>query len=314
MGKKVTIAIFCIILSVFTAVSALKPNTEISARERRVLETMPDINSYDIMDGTFQETFENYVNDQFFLRNSWVDFATQMQILIGKKDINGVYIGEDDYLIEKYTDEDFDEEIVENNIYVLADFLNEMTDTYGKETVDFLTVPAKACVLTDYLPENAYSYPEEEITNAICDLLNEPEIHTDFTETLSEHQDEYIYYRTDHHWTTLGAYYAYAEFADKKGYEVQPLNAFEKEMVSDSFYGTTYNKLSLSVESDTVEIYHSEAENGITVDQNDGEIVSDSFYFSDMVEDEDYYQVFFGGNTEKIVITTSANRDGLCCY
>ncbi len=307
MRKKVTIVIFCVILFGFTAISILKPDTEISERENRVLETMPEIYLDDILDGTFQETFETYISDQFFLRDSWVDLTTGLQTLLGKKDINGVYIGENGYLIEKYTEEDFDEEIVENNIDVLAAFLNEMTETYGSEHVDFLTVPSKACALPDLLPAWAEGYPEEEITEALCDLPDEPEIYLDLTETLQEHQDEYIYYRTDHHWTTLGAYYAFAAFAERKGYETPALDSYEIEVAADDFYGTTYNKLHQDVEPDTVKLYHSEAEEGVTVDMDDGETVSDSFYFFNELEESDKYRIFFSGNTEKIVITTGAD-------
>lgn len=307
MRKKITIAIFCAILFGFTAISILKPDTEISERENRVLETMPEIVLDDILDGTFQETFETYISDQFFLRDSWVDLTTGLQTFLGKKDINGVYIGENGYLIEKYTEEDFDEEIVENNIDVLAAFLNEMTEEYGSDHVDFLTVPSKACAMPDLLPAWAEGYPEEEITEALCDLLDEPEIYLDLTETLQEHQDEYIYYRTDHHWTTLGAYYAYAAFAERKGHEVPSLDSYEIETAADDFYGTTYNKLHQNVEPDTVELYHSEAEENVTVDMNDGETVSDSFYFFDELEESDKYRIFFAGNTEKIVITTAAD-------
>lgn len=63
----------------------------------------------------------------------------------------------------------------------------------------------------------------------------------DVYETLSQHKDEYLYYRTDHHWSTLGAYYAYVEFAKAAGFEPVPLEKLEKRTLND-FLGTIYSQ------------------------------------------------------------------------
>lgn len=61
----------------------------------------------------------------------------------------------------------------------------------------------------------------------------------DVYDTLSNHKDEYLYYRTDHHWSTLGAYYAYEAFAKTAGFEPVPLDTLEKRTL-DNFLGTLY--------------------------------------------------------------------------
>ncbi|MDF3005166.1 MAG: hypothetical protein K0S22_1638 [Oscillospiraceae bacterium] len=63
----------------------------------------------------------------------------------------------------------------------------------------------------------------------------------DVYETLSQHKDEYLYYRTDHHWSTLGAYYAYVEFAKAAGFEPVPIEKLEKRTLND-FLGTIYSQ------------------------------------------------------------------------
>ena len=198
----------------------------------------------------------------------------------------------------------------EDNIGILIEFLNRMTDKYGKEHVDCLFVPGKAAALPQKLPKFAEPFEEKEITDAVTDELSEPEIVTDFTDTMNQHQNEYIYYRTDHHWTTLGAYYAYQTWCEKKGEEVVPLTQYKRETVSDDFYGTSYNKSHQRVPEDTVELFHGPVENGrIHVDFNDGEKETDSWYWRDALKTHDKYQVFFNGNTAKITVDTGSENE-----
>ncbi|MCC8073245.1 MAG: hypothetical protein LIO62_03875 [Clostridiales bacterium] len=298
MKKKniVTIVVFCVLIFGFSAASILTPSQEFSYREKRALAQLPSFSISDIFDGYFQEDYEDYIDDQFFARDNWVDFSTQVQLLTGKKDINSVYIGKDDYLLEKYTNADFDEEIVDDNIYYLTDFLNTVCDNIGQEHTDLLFIPGKTTVMQDKLPDNASAYDSTWISSQFDENYT-----LDLTQTLIEHSDEYIYYRTDHHWTTLGAYYAYEQFCECKGFE--PVQ-YSVSTFSDDFFGTTYNKLSLSVESDTVELYDFTKDVNIVFDN--GESASNSFYIPEAIEeDNDVYRVFLGGNTAKIEITTS---------
>ncbi len=59
---------------------------------------------------------------------------------------------------------------------------------------------------------------------------------------LAAHIDEYVYFRTDHHWTQLGAYYAYVAFCEKAGMKAEPLSKFETGQY-DVFVGSMYNFL-----------------------------------------------------------------------
>ena len=59
---------------------------------------------------------------------------------------------------------------------------------------------------------------------------------------LAAHINEYVYFRTDHHWTQLGAYYAYTAFCEKAGLKAEPLSAFETGQY-DVFVGSMYNFL-----------------------------------------------------------------------
>lgn len=305
--KYLPMTVFILILSVATAVSFVKPETEFSATENRMLETRPEPDIEDILSGDYQETYEAYLNDQFFFRDRFVDIAVEAMKLIGRRDVNGVYLGSGGYLLEKYTEKDFLALQAENNCSLLADAINILSEKYGTEHVTCMMIPGKANVMTEMLPAHAKGYDEQKIIEDIRDMLTEPEMLIDATEVLKAHQEEYIYYRTDHHWTTLGAYYGYTALAKRMGYEAKPIAHYERQVISDVFYGTGYNKSHQKVKPDTVELFLAASNPVLEVDFNDGEKVTDSCYLPEEIEGEnDKYRIFFGGNTAKIDIRTKA--------
>lgn len=309
-AKVMMIVLFVGTLTSFFLISALKPQRDFSAAENRPLQQRPEIYWEDILTGEFQETYEDYLSDQFIARDRWVDLATGSEKLLGKKDVNGIYLGRDEYLLEKYVDADFDRELAEDYIGILGEFLNRMTDQFGKEHVQCLLVPGKANALPEKLPAYAKSFSEREIVDALGNELEQPEILLDLTDVLQAHQNEYIYYRTDHHWTTLGAYYAYEEWCRQTGHETQSLTEFDRETVSDTFYGSSYNKSHQAVKPDCIELFHSPVEQQVHVSWNDGEEEADSWYQRNALKDSDQYQVFFDGNTAKITVETGNEGKG----
>lgn len=307
-AKIMVIALFAGILGAFFLVSVLLPKKDFSATENRLLEQCPELLPEDVLSGDYQETYETYLNDQFVARDRWVDLAVSAEKLMGRRDVNGVYVGKDGYLLEKYGDVDFDARENADHIGILGEYLNEMTAQYGAEHVDCLFVPGKAAALPDKLPVYAAPFDEQEILQAVCDELEHPEVVLDLTQTMNAHEDEYIYYRTDHHWTTLGAYYAYAAWCEKHGQTAAPLTAYERETVADDFYGTTYNKSHQRVQPDTVELFHRAGEQPVHVVWNKGEQEADSPYRRDLSGENDKYRVFFDGNTAEITVDTNCEN------
>lgn len=303
-AKITLIVLFMTTLAAFFLISVVTPQKDFSATENRPLEQRPELYVEDILSGDFQETYENYLNDQFVARDQWVNLAANFEKLLGQKDINGIYLGKDGYLLEKYNDGDFHSQQMDDYIGILGEFLNRMTDQYGQEHVNCLFVPGKASALPQKLPDYAPSFDEQEIIEAVRDGLEHPDILLDLTETMHQHGDEYIYYRTDHHWTTLGAYYAYEAWCAKTGETAIPLSAYEREAVTDSFYGTSYNKCHERVQADRIELFHGSAEKHIHVNWDNGENESESWYQMDALEESDKYQVFFNGNTARITVDT----------
>ncbi len=304
------IALFCTVLAAGFFSTWLLPQKEYSKMENRALETRPDGSISEILSGEFQEHYEKYLNDQMCFRDQWVSMAVGLEYLFGKRDINGVYIGRDGYLIEKYEESGFEDAQIAENVKTLSGFLNDAVKQFGKQRVSCLMLPAKETALPKKLPHFAPQTGRKE-TDTIASLrrgLEEPDLLLDMANVLKKHQDEYIYYRTDHHWTPLGAYYAYCAWAEQTGHTAHPIGDYSRETVFTDFYGTTYNKVHLPVPMDHVELFGHPNQEGVSVVLDGGEIRSSSFYFRDAaLEGFNRYNLFFSKNTAQIEIKTNAH-------
>jgi hypothetical protein len=293
-SKMGIILLFSIVLLGGGIYSVVKPEQTFSKFENRYLAEQPKWNKEEFLSGDWQMDYENYLNDQFPMRDRWVDIKTWTDRVMLKQDSGDVFYGKDDYLIEKYAEADFDETMVEENIAFLTEFIKEMQQRYGEEHILAMFVPGKGNAMPDKLPSFATAYNEQQTVNRITQQVGEQTV-LDVTGALQQHQQEYIYYRTDHHWTTLGAWYAYEQWAEKLGETPIKKEKCEIEAVTDDFYGTTYFKVHTKVPADTIELYHTPAEKQMKLRYNLSE-KKDSIYDREKLKEQDQYQIFFGGN------------------
>ena len=267
----------------------LTPDQMYSGEERRMLAERPKVTVKSVMRGKFQKKYETYLSEQFPGRAQMVTLRTKLLRLLGERDANGVYFGKDDYLLERYQTQDFDWKHVRKNIRQTAAFL----ETYPNAKVMF--VPAKSSVLSNRLPKFAHSEAESRFFELAEQKIPEKQ-RISVTDLLKSHNNEYIYYRTDHHWTTLGAYYAYKVWAESMGFAPVAIDQFTVEPVSRSFFGTTYAKVRTGGKADVIFLYRHTDGPEFALDYNMGEFQSDSFYDRSKLEGDDPYSVFFGGN------------------
>lgn len=302
------ILVFVLLLAAGAVSVFIHEQREYSELENRTLQQKPAFSYKKVLKGTYQKQYEAYLSDQFPGRDSWVDMAVSMEAVMGKKDINGVYLGRDGYLLEKSTAEETEKEQVEENINILSSFLNDMEKDYGKEHVSCLMVPSKDQAIPDRLPAFAQTEDRQWVVDTLKQKVTTPDHVFDLKQTMEAHQNEYIYYRTDHHWTTLGAFYAYQAWMQKMGAKAQPLEAYRRETVYRDFYGTTYNKVHVKVPADEVEVFHSKGEDSVQVNMDEGEKKAETLYFPEKAEEGfNRYDLFLSGNTFQIEITTGAH-------
>lgn len=307
MKKKINIifiVLFIIIIILVPLTIDFTEDKEFSENENRYLSSKPKMSINKIWTGEYFRNFEKYVDDQFVFRDKLYEIKTQVQILAGNKDINGVYLGKDNYLIEKKLETEVDKERLKENI----DKINEFTNTNKDKKVQIMIAPTASLVLKEKLPQNANEYNQNEILDMIKNNVKNA-IFIDLREQFFKHKEEYIYYKTDHHWTSLGSYYAYQEWCKYNNINTDIRN-YARETVTTEFKGSLYSKvLNKNVEKDKIEIFKPKEKINYEVSYNFNKNINSSIYDFEKLKTKDKYQVFLGGNYPELKIKTS-NKNG----
>ena len=164
-----------------------------------------------------------------------------------------------------------------------------------------MLVPTAAQILSDKLPAYAPNLDQK----AMLDFAKAQGLNTvNVFDTLSEHKDEYIYYKTDHHFTSLGAYYCYAAWMQTQGKTAQPLSAWQNQELCANFRGTTYNKVNDPFAPyDTITAYYKTPTH--TVNYNGGSYVTDSIYERKYLSGKDPYAAFLNSNQATTIVSGS---------
>ena len=299
--KKALIVLFAAFLGGFLILSLAMPDRVFSPLENRNLAQAPAFSWERVFSGVFEADAEAYVTDQFALRDGWMAMKAVCERLLGKKENNGVYLC-GDTLIERIDQPD--EDRLAANIRAVNKF-SESADVPVYLTI----LPTAEEIWRDRLPKGAPGLDEAALIARI-----EAETDAAFIDTLSalrDHADEPLFYRTDHHWTSLGAYYGAAALLNGMGLEAEPLSAYAPQTVSTEFYGTLYSKSGARfIEPDSIEIYAPEA--GVTVTRfENGEETTGALYDYAQLEKKDKYAFFMGGNQPLAVIRTGQEGEKL---
>ena len=297
--KRLPGVIFMVLLLGLAGKEALSHQRTYSPVEKRELQTRPEISITKVLDGRFQKKYESYLRDQFPGRDHWVSFQTDIELFMGKNEIHNVYIGKNHYLLEHYTEKEFDPQQISKNLQALEKFVGK-----AKQNADVhvMMVPTKSWVLREKLPAFAPHYKEQKFYDALQQKLGKEDVLISVETVLDAHKEEEIYYRTDHHWTTLGAWYAYEQYTKAVGGDLQRAQGKKKfRCISKDFYGTTYAKINYARQADKIEIY--EPADKLRVVYNMGEKKTKTLYDVSFLKTADQYSVFTGGNQAVLEIT-----------
>ncbi|MBQ7821460.1 MAG: hypothetical protein IJ391_04175 [Clostridia bacterium] len=295
---------FLAVLAVLTVASMVNPVREYSESENRNLAQMPEFSLDAVFNGSFTKEYEEFVVDQFVWRDGWIQMKSGIERALGKTLSNGVYFADDGYYIEHKSATDIDAELLEKNIGFLEGFVDGMSQTIKGNTV-VSVAPTAAVVHKDKLPRLNDEFDWDGMLDDMAERLGEN--FSDLREIMSEHKDEYIYYRTDHHWTTDGAYFAYTELIKKFGFEPLSAHEFDRVILSDDFYGTVIAKVNVPTDADTMVKYEPKKDLELKVNYNLGTKVTDTFYAEEKLETRDKYAYFLGGNDALVEIETGVD-------
>lgn len=326
--------LFALFISVFFLVDVFNSDRAFSEFENTSLAQKPAFSWSSFVDGSFGSKYVKYINEQFLGRDNWISMKAVADMGLGRIESHGVTYGDDHYLMEKL-------EIVEDqncpanagtNIVkqTALDRSNGMVSSFLQmydQPITFSLVPNSYAILEDEVPTGFPGADQQAYTQQIYRTLSEADDQleiVDFSDALSQHKDEYIYYRTDHHWTTLGAYYAYVAYCEQKGLTPVSLEELKENKVED-FYGTFYSKAKRpSQPADTITWYDVDVDEFAFVAnlQQDkqlaqlGEVVQedglellrvDGMMDQRKFEVRDKYAAFMWGNSGYVKIKSSHN-------
>ena len=302
--NKIFFIIFAFIWMGFILWNLKTPPIIFSENENRYLAEIPKFTASRFISGEFMHGIDDYINDHFVLRDQWIGVKVILERLLLKQEINSVYFAKDDYLIERHKVSDVSKEQADKNRAYLIEFINSCSSKLGKEYVKVMLIPTASEVLTDKLPPFAkdIDYNQNSYLATLSSAIRDNLI--DVSDTLKEHRTEYIYYRTDHHWSTLGAYYAYVQWAQELGFHPFEQDQFDILLASDQFYGTLHSKVNLKIKPDHIYLYKIKDPMNYKLTY-DLEVQTDTLYDLEKLKGKDKYSVFMGGNHAIVQIQTS---------
>lgn len=312
----VTAVLFVAVLFAFSIAFLLVPDQSFSEQENRSLRSFPKFTWKKLATGSFGDEINHYFADQFPMRDLLVGLKGYAENALGKGENNGVILGREGQLQTRMFDmlradgsvmEDsdlFDPETVERAL----DGINRVANSLEIDFSVLLTgrVIDVSASASDY--PSAFS---DALLSRVREGMGDGVNYIETVPMFRERYDagEYVYYRTDHHWTTLGAYYAYAEILRSFGMkdEIIPMDAFEKKVVSNAFYGTAWSAAGMKfVPPDHIEIWSLGNESDFHIEA-DGSAL-EGFYSDSYLEKKDQYSLFLDGTHDVVTIKKEGEK------
>ncbi len=303
--RKTAAAVLLGMLGLMFLIELIPIQRSYSGKENRKLLGRPEISLKAVADGSFMRQYEEYRSDQFTGRSLWLSVRNDMDLLAGRRDSNGVFKGEDQYLLEDVARPD-QEQMKEK-----LDAMGEFRSSYGKVPMYLMLVPNSANILEDKLPRFAVTADQEQIFEDIRQELGEQVVWVDVSKTLKEHRKEEIYYRTDSRWTTRGAYYAFQKLSETMGLDQEKTPKWQGYVVTNIFNGNLSARSGYGggVE-ESIYIYDAEKkeeEPQIVVEYVDEGRKTSTLYDRTKLKETDAYSLFLGGDHARVNIRTTAD-------
>ena len=284
--------LFVAIIIVFTILDIFNKDIEFSDYENRSLAQKPKFYYSSFIEGRFFNNYDRYVNDQFVFRDKWINIKSFTENILGKNENNNIIYGKEDFLFDKF--QDIDEDNLNKNINTIKDFVSKYNNSFN-----LMIIPESFSIYEELLPYGVNLVDEKAYISSIYDEFkdNENVQSIDIINSLNENKDSYIYYKTDHHWTSYGAYLAYIEYCNLNNLSSISIDDLNESSVHN-FYGTYFSKSKkFDAMADTINYYN--IENIITyIDGKEVENINDDSKW----ESSDKYSAFLRGNNAVTLI------------
>ena len=332
-----TVSLITAFILCFSVWCLVAPKQTFSENENRALASWPVYSFTALKDGSYMRGVQTYLSDHFPLRDPFMTLKTKYEMLTGREEINDIYLAKDGYYIEAYKTPKQQKKIITQ-----FQKLQDAITTDAKQNIRVMLVPTAISTYNAKLPGSA---PDRGVLRQV-DTMNEiyaalPNMQkvdvwsalqavavqeeTDRTRASGDADGAQpvadagdvgcdtsaatgLYYHTDHHWTTHGAYIGYQAYCGAAGLSPIPEADFQKTCVTTDFHGTIFSKLHDStVPGDAITLYEYPA-NQLTVSYPDTGEVTDTLYNRDYLAQKDKYSMFLN-NLHPLVEITNASAD-----
>lgn len=270
--------LFCVFLFAMAAGYVLLPKAAFSEMEKRYLAEAPVLRGETLFSGAWSSQAEEYLTDHVPGRNLFVGINAYLELLAGRQKLKDVWLAEGKLLEAPVAK---DEGAISRNMGAIRSF----SETVGQK-VYLMVVPSAgwAAGVEGYTDEDSLKaiYAETGATISAVPV-----------EQLFSGKPE-LYYNTDHHWTSRGAYLGYQAFTEAASKECRPEDAFQVTTV-DGFQGSTYSRSALWLTpSESMELW--QGSNQLTVTNAETEGIHPGVFYPERLEEADKYTVFLDGN------------------
>lgn len=334
----------CLVILCFGIVFLILPKKDFSESENRTLAAFPSFTFENIKSGNFTKTLNTYAADHFPLRNGFLTVITETERISGRRDINKVYLAKDGSLIEEYNGGENVEKqytqfgklaentenadcylmLVPTAVTVYSNLLPKYSpdaDKLSSSNADSASVdqnkqiknnnPDQLSVIRQIyssVPDKLHTVDVSDHLLAAADSSKQGNNSNTASETDKSNQK--LFYRTDHHWTTYGAYIGYLAFCKEAGLTPVPLDEYDENVVSTNFKGTIYSKLNDPYfGSDTI-VSYSHPDWKLAVQYSDLDETFDTPYNPEYLSEKDQYSYFLNNIHPMATITNDAVPDG----
>lgn len=300
MVENITTVVIAGMCLVFCALFFILPKKDYSENENRYLAKLSAPTAGAVKDGTYMDSLTEYAVDHFPLRDSFVGLKTIGELSIGKKQIGNIFVASDDYYIEAY----LPQKETEVRAGILKQFLEN--DALSDIQCVLMLVPTASYIYADKLPAFAPvpAVSQTETMDMVYEITGA--LQANPTENLLAHKEEYIYYKLDHHWTSLGAYYGYETYCETANLTKEPIENFVRTDLSDAFYGTIYSKVNAyAAKGDQLTAYSYPGDQ-LCVTYEDTAEVADTLFNPVYLEMKDKYSYFLN-NLHSLITVENKN-------
>ncbi|WP_431028892.1 DHHW family protein [Lysinibacillus sp. LZ02] len=275
------------------------PHQRFSELENRYLQATPQLTWENLLSKQYAEEVESFITDHFPFRDKWLWVKSTSEKYRLQQENNGIYQGKDGYLFEKFVEPDY------TTVAQYTEAVNAFAGNHPKVAMTFLLAPTSIGLYPERLPWLAPSYPQWKVNEFIGEHMHNEITFMNGFDFLTPHAAEPIYYRTDHHWTTYGAYLAYVAYAEQQGWQPLSPQDFRIETVSQSFLGSYHTRSQFTnVTPDQIDAYI--PRDAVTTEMYiaDTDQTVTSLYDPSFLAKKDQYSYFLGGVHALMKLTT----------